>query len=202
MTRPVVEFLDPDGSYALVQPFDEVRGRVLSSNVLPKGHVLHKDEKLSWSEAAEDLGGFTRLGPSDFLPEGEAWLEPAGEGRELTQWLEDPLGSSREELILDPLLAQESPPPGPARPEQGAGEDPVSLLLRLVRHNRKLHVRKEGGSCWVASCRCPAFQVQGDRLRARLHKLARAALLERKLPSLSRILVALRESFGRRVDAA
>ncbi len=200
MKRPVVEFLDPDGSYALVQPFDEVRGRVLSSNVLPKGHVLHKDEKLSWSEAEEDLGGFTRLGPSDFLPQGEAGPEPAWEGGELTSWLLDPLASSREERILDPLLELESPPPGLGRPEQEV--DPVGLLLGLVRHFRKLHLTKEGTSRWVAPCRCPGFQVQGERLRARLHKLARAALLDRKLPSLSRILVALRETFGRRVDAA
>ncbi len=200
MTMPVVEFLDPDGSYALVQPFDEVRGRVLSSNVLPKGHVLHKNEKLSWSEAAEDLGGFTRLGPSDFLPEGEAGLEPAWEGSELLEQLEEHLGYSREEPIQNPALKRESPTLEPPKPS--AWEDPVGFLLGLVRHTRKLHEQDAGESRWVATCRCPAFQVPGERLRARLHKIITAALEKGRRPRLSPILIALRESFARRADAA
>src|SRR5471032_3315633 len=110
MARSIIEFLDPDGSYALVQPFDEVRGRVLSSNVLEKGSVLHKDADLAWGEAAEDLGGFTRLGPSDFLLDGEASSEPAWDSEDLVRLLEDPLGTRGEELGQDPLLGLESPP--------------------------------------------------------------------------------------------
>jgi hypothetical protein len=197
---PTIEFIDPDGSYALVQPFDEVRGRVLSSNVLEKGSVLHKDAELAWGEAAEDLGGFTRLGPSDFLQDGVASAEPAWDSEDLVRLLEDPLGSRGAEIHQDPLLDLESPPPGSATSEEVA--EPVGLLLRLVHHLRKHHEKKDRGSCWVAPCRCPAFQVKGTRLQTQLLELIAAALEKGKLPRLSRILVALRASFGRRVDAA
>lgn len=197
---PVVEFLDPDGSYALVQPFDEVRCRVLSSNVLPKGQILHKGDLLDWQDAAEDLGGFTRLGISDLLPKEDAWPEPAWEGSELLEQLEEHLGYSREDQVQNPALKRESPTLEPPKPS--AWEDPVGFLLGLVRHTRKLHEQHAGESRWVATCRCPAFQVQGDRLRARLHKLLTAALEKGRRPRLSRILIALRESFARRADAA
>jgi hypothetical protein len=200
VTIQTVEFLDPDGSYALVQPFDEVRGRVLSSNVLEKGSVLHKDAELPWGEAAEDLGGFTRLGPSDFLLDVVASAEPSWKSEDLVRLLEDPLGSRGEELREDPLLRLESPPPGSATPDQAPGA--VDVLLRLVRHFRKQHLRKDEGSCWVAPCRCPAFQVEGARLESELQELITAALDKGRLPRLSRILLALGARFGRRVDAA
>jgi hypothetical protein len=44
--------------------------------------------------------------------------------------------------------------------------------------------------------------VKTDRLRTRLYTLITTALEKGRGPRLSRILVALRESFGRRVDAA
>jgi hypothetical protein len=200
VTMPTIEFLDPDGSYALVQPFDEVRGRVLSSNVLEKGSVLHKDAELAWGEAAEDLGGFTRLGPSDFLEVPEVPGEPAWNCDDLVRLLEDPPGSGGEERSLDPLLGLESPPLDQDR--QDPGGLPVDLLLGLVRHFRKQHLKKDGGSRWVAPCRCPAFQVKGDRLRTRLAELLTAALETGRLPCLSWILLALREAFGGRTDAA
>jgi len=200
VTIQAIEFLDPDGSYALVQPFDEVRGRVLSSNVLEKGSVLHKDAELAWGEAAEDLGGFTRLGPSDFLHDGALSAEPAWNSEDLVRLLEDPLDTQGEVPSHDPMRNLESPPPVPATLDQDA--DPVGLLLRLVRHLRKTHRKKDAGSCWVAPCRCPAFQVKGDRLRTRLQELITAALEKGRLPRLSRILVALRARFDRRVDAA
>jgi hypothetical protein len=202
VTIQAIEFLDPDGSYALVQPFDEVRGRVLASNVLLKGNILHKDEELTWTEAAEDLGGFTRLGLSDLLPKDEAWQEPVWEDSELLTLLEEHLGPSREKLIADPRLQVESPPPEDAKPKVGAAEDPVGFLLSLIRHTRKLHERNVGETRWVAPCRCPAFQVKGDRLRTRLEELLTAALEKGRTPRLSRILLALREAFGRRADAA
>jgi hypothetical protein len=200
VSMQTIEFLDPDGGYALVQPFDEVRGRVLSSNVLEKGSVLHKDAELAWVDAAEDLGGFTRLGPSDFLRDGEVSSEPAWDSEDLVRLLEDPLGAGAAELCGDPVLNLESPPPGATNPEQGA--EPLGLLLRLVRHLRKQHQKKAGATCWVSPCRCPAFQVKGEGLRARLQELIAEAFEKEKLPRLSRILVALRANFGRRVDAA
>lgn len=64
-----VEFRDLDGSYVLVRPLDEVRGRVVSSNRAARGRVLYKDGALSWERAAEDLGGYTRLSPEELLGE-------------------------------------------------------------------------------------------------------------------------------------
>lgn len=199
-TLPICEFHDPDGSYVLVQPFDEVRCRVIASNVVEKDQVLYKGDLLDWQDAAEDLGGFTRLGLSDLLPKDEAWPEPAWEGSELLLLIEEHLGSSRDESIQNPALKRESPTLEPPKPS--AWEDPVGFLLELVRHTRKLHERDTGESRWVAPCRCPAFQVQGDRLRARLQELITTALEKGRTPRLTRILVALRESIGRRADAA
>lgn len=200
MTMPMIEFLDPDGSYALVQPFDEVRGRVLSSNVLEKGSILYKDAELAWGDAAEDLGGFTRLGPSDFFQDGEASGEPAWDSEDLVRLLEDPMDDGHEELSRDPLSDPESPPPGPTTSEQSG--EPVGVLLSLVRHLRKQHEKKDGGSCWVTPCRCRAFHVKSDRLRTRLQELITVALEKVRLPRLSRILGALRLTFGPSVDAA
>jgi len=200
VTMPTIEFTDPDGSYALVQPFDEVRGRVLSSNVLAKGSVLHKDAELAWGEAAEDLGGFTRVGPSDFLLDGALLDEPQWKSEDLVRLLEDTRGEGGEEPSQDPLQGVESPPPAPATAEPEAR--PVGLLLGLVRHFRKHHLKKDGASCWVSPCRCPAFQVKGARLETQLQELIAVALEKGRLPRLSRILIALQARLERRVGAA
>jgi len=197
VTIQTVEFLDPDGSYALVQPFDEVRGRVLSSNVLEKGSVLHKDAELAWDDAAEDLGGFTRLGPSDFLRDEGAAPEPAWENADLVRLLEERDHAATPSRTQDPFLGLESKPATPAE-----DSEPVGLLRRLVRHLRKQHLKREAGSRWVAPCRCPGFQVKGGRLRSRLLELLTEAFEKEKLPRLSRILAAVRASLGGRRDAA
>src|SRR5437762_1963410 len=61
------ELRNLDGSYLLVQPLGESGCRILASNVAPKGQVLYKPELLSWSQATEDLGGYTRLSPDELL---------------------------------------------------------------------------------------------------------------------------------------
>src|SRR5438105_5600501 len=61
------ELRDLDGSYLLVEPLGDIRCRILASNVATKGEVLYKSESMTWSEAMEDLGGWTRLLPSQLL---------------------------------------------------------------------------------------------------------------------------------------
>jgi hypothetical protein len=68
----IVEFLDPDGGYVRALPLDEVRCRVLRSNLARRGEVFLKDPGLDWEEATQDLGGWTRVGPSDLVLFGEA----------------------------------------------------------------------------------------------------------------------------------
>jgi len=67
----IVEFLDDDGSYIQALTLDELRCRVLCSNVARRGELLLKDPDLDWESATEDLGGLTRLGPWDLVPLGE-----------------------------------------------------------------------------------------------------------------------------------
>jgi len=67
----IVEFRDPDGGYVLALALDEIRCRVLRSNVAERGAVLFKDPDLGWEKASEDLGGLTRLGPVDLVPSRE-----------------------------------------------------------------------------------------------------------------------------------
>src|SRR5262245_20280675 len=59
------ELRDLDGSYLLVEPLDACRCRVLDSNVAPKGEILWKPRSLTWHQASKDLGGWTRVAPSD-----------------------------------------------------------------------------------------------------------------------------------------
>jgi hypothetical protein len=202
VNRPIIEFLDPDGSYALVQPFDEVRGRVLSSNVFEKGSVLHKSEELCWTEAAEDLGGFTRLGPADLLSPGEDGPAPVWEESELLGMLEEQMGPGRAEPGGDPGPQAISPAPGYDRGAPGDEEDPVGFLLGLVGHIRQLHEKRGRGPRGVTPCRCLAFRVNDDRLRTRLRQRIASALQKERLPRLTRILVSLRESLGSCLGAA
>jgi len=96
---PSCEFRDPDGSYVLVQPFDEVRCRVLASNVADRGEVLFKDGSLTWSEAAEDVGGFTRVGPSTLLEHPEK--DPVYTTSDLLAALEEKVVPEAEGPTLD-----------------------------------------------------------------------------------------------------
>src|SRR5688572_29628295 len=106
VTSPIAEFRDPDGSYVLVQPLDEVRCRVLASNVTPKGDVLFKDAELTWQEAAEDLGGYTRLGLEELGPARDELPREDADYRDLV------LGERVE--AHDPLLEVEDPRYGKA----------------------------------------------------------------------------------------
>jgi hypothetical protein len=81
----IVEFRDPDGSYVLALALDEIRCRVLRSNVAERGAVLFKNPDLGWEKASEDLGGLTRLGPADLVPSREL----AAQERTVRQVLEE-----------------------------------------------------------------------------------------------------------------
>lgn len=129
------ELRDLDGSYLLVEPFGEIRCRVLSSNVARKGEVLYKPEALTWSQASRDLGGFTRLSPAELLGTVEADSRPDPEN------LLEVLGSQEEirsdERRRDP--AGEVVDPGTVHGHGGNLEvdDPRAEQLRLATNHRK-----------------------------------------------------------------
>lgn len=144
---PILELQDPDGAYALIQVVDEDSARVLSSNLLPRNRVLQMPEALlplSWEEASRDQGGWSRVGPSDFLaglsdlPELPA---PAAS--------EDPAKASpRAGSLAAPLQLKRGqvptvhPCPGCGREEEGQGGPPRDLEQALHRalRSRKLPV--------------------------------------------------------------
>jgi hypothetical protein len=79
--------------------------------------VLLKVPDLGWKKAAEDLGGWTRLGPGDLVPLGAAPSKGADDRAQL-------------EAIRDP-----------GSPEEGEAEGPRALLGRLVRGTEVLTPR-------------------------------------------------------------
>src|SRR5579863_1417543 len=122
------EFLDPDGSCAIVRPLDDTRGRVVYSNVLEEGEILYKDPRLTWQQAGEDAGGHTRLGPSDF---------PPGSPKEGDLDAEDFHRHEEERVLFDLLESAEAPEPDSfdrepfiraLYPARGGGGDQPDIL--------------------------------------------------------------------------
>lgn len=191
-TLPIVEFRDPDGSYVLAQPLNEVCCRVLASNALPQGQVLYKDEAIDWEEAAQDLGGFTRLGPDQLRAPEDGPERASDDYRDLLQGLlpePDPLA-----LIEDPQSSKSH-----ERPEDAG---PRARILRLVLHYKKVHEEKGARARGMNVCRCPQFAPEGDVSQARLHARVSLALLRRELPSLPRILRAIGDVSSDRAKVA
>lgn len=189
---PIAEFRDPDGSYVLVRPFDEVRCRVMASNVLPKGLVLHKDAELTWEEASRESNGITRVGPWDLASPDERRFESPD--------------------YRDLILGEESKDHDPLRELEDASSsrqevadlaaDPRVRLLRLALHYRKVHERREAGGRWMSVCRCPGFTPEGKPGYARLHAMIWVALYTKRLPSLFRMLGAIRVASEARTKVA
>jgi hypothetical protein len=176
---PPCEFRDPDGSYALVQPLDEVRCRVIASNVAEKDQVLYNGDALDWPDAAEDLGGFTRLGPCEMLgPEDEELPDPGEDDQEHR--------GEDGRPPADPLAHVEDPRYSKCH-EQAIDADFQVEILRLAIHYQQVHERKDGETRWVTLCRCPDYAPLGDVPRARFHAMVSVALLAEQLPSLSQI---------------
>lgn len=191
-TLPIAEFRDPDGSYVLVQPFDEVRCRVIASNVLPKGLVLHKDAELTWEEASRESNGFTRVGPWELTsPDKRTFESPDYRDLILGEEAQDP----------DPLRELEDV--RASRQEVAdLATDPRVRLLRLALHYRKVHERREAGGRWMSVCRCRGFTPEGRPGYARLHAMIWVALYTKRLPSLSRMLGAIRFASEARTKVA
>ena len=150
------EFLDPEGSYALVRPLDETRGRVVYSNVLEQGEILYKSPGLTWKEAGADAGGSTRLGPSDF---------PPATPKERDLDLEDFQGHEGDRVLFDLLEASDAPesdaqPSGPYRkvitPDTG-GSAP-DLLMHLLVHYLRMTEPGHNDGRWGNLCSCPKIR--------------------------------------------
>jgi hypothetical protein len=187
------EFRDEDGSYAVVRPLDESRGRVVTSDVWEAGVILYKNPKLTWEEAGKDVGveaGFqTRLGPSDFAPDGPK----AGD---LDR--EDFHGHEEDRVLFDLLEADlepesESRQGGPAErllyPDRW--EAPPDLLMHLVVHYLKITEPDHDDGRWDRLCGCPQRPLHQGTADV-LYAVVTSALAERGLPNLDSIVSALR----------
>ena len=184
-----VEFRDPDGSYILAAPFDDARCRVLASNVLARGQVVCKDPELSWEEAAEDVGGFTRLAPDDLFP-----AEPEdAEAGSLLREIEDGHASfSRtSDDGLDPMTRVPDPASLGRLPEDG--EDPHAILQRLLVHYLGAHPGRSAHDLARSGCGCPGFRLGGSRTESRIHALVGLALAAKRFPDLEKLVETCRE---------
>jgi hypothetical protein len=194
------ELRDLDGTYLLVQPLDEIRCRVLTSNVAPKDEILYKAEHLTWSTASEDLGGFTRLGPAELL--GSAGVDSAPDPHNLVEVLynqQEVLGDHRRP---DPEGDPVDPRTLPMLDGNLEAGDRRAEILRLAIHYRKDHERKDGKNRWVTLCSCPEFRMADRAANARLHALISMGLLKNWVPTLPRIFQAIHDAEGRSAQVA
>jgi len=194
--RPsLFQFRDEDGSYALVRPLDDARGRVVSSDLWEAGVILWKDPALTWEVAAALAGQgdsmSTRLGPHDFglgsPKEGDLDREDF-QGREENRVLFDLLGAVEEP-------EPEAPPSGPAEralPLDPAEDPPDDLLQHLVVHYLRITEPGHDDGRWERHCSCTPLKLPAPGARSPLRRALSAALRARGLPSLEAILFALR----------
>jgi len=189
------ELRDLDGSYLLVQPVGESRCRILDSNVVPKGEIYWKPRSLDWSEASEDLGGWTRLAPSELVdlerenpvPEDENILEILEREQEVQ-------GEHRRPELEEVLEAPESI--SAAAHEQDE-KDFRSCLTMLADHYRSVHGYHDDQGDHLSYCVCPGLAAAAERARDHLNILISLALREDVLPPLRQLIRKARSSDGR-----
>jgi hypothetical protein len=161
------------------------------SNVLEQGELLYKDPRLSWKEAGEDAGGYTRLGPSDF---------PQGDPKDRDLDTENFHGHEVNRVLFDLLEASEEPESASfdrepfvrvLYPAGGGGGDPPDLLMHLVVHYLRMTEPGHDDGRWGRLCSCPGI-LPHRRWAGALRYALSNALKQRGLPSLKKIILALR----------
>ncbi len=180
------ELRDLDGSYLLVEPMDAYRCRVLDSNVVPKGDILWKPRSLTWHQASKDLGGWTRVAPSElvdlerehYVPDHENILEILEREQEVR--CEHRRPDPEEELANPRSLS-------PVDHEQDERDFRATLNI-LARHYRSIHGYHNDPGGQVSYCVCPGFGPAGERARDHLNILISVALLEEALPPLRELI--------------
>ena len=188
-TSRLFEFLDLDGSYALVRPLDDTRGRVMYSTLHEQGEILYKDPRLSWDEASRDAGGSTRMGPSDF---------GSGSSKEGDLDAEEFHGHEENRVLFE-ILEHSKVPRSPSRARRaaayvlspaGRGEPPDDLLMHLVVHYLRMTEPGHDDGRWHHVCGCPEERLPRKNANV-LHDVIGIALEARGLPSLNTIISAL-----------
>jgi len=182
-TLPLCEFREPDGSYVLVRPHDDVRCRVIDSNVFQKGEVLSlRGAAYDWVEGSEDIGGCTRIGLA-FLLRGQP-SQADGHSQDLLNLLADhevALAEHRhsdpEEDLVDPRSL------APDVPERDV-EDLRATLRRLADHYRSVHGYRQNARDQLTACICPGFAPDSERARDLLGTVMTLALRRESLPPL------------------
>jgi hypothetical protein len=189
-----VEFRDLDGSYVFARRVDDVRCRVLASNVMAQGRVLLKNPRMSWEEAGRDLGGFTRLVPLDFEGEGTSAPSPDVEG---------PLALLEEKDILrSPHMATDAPELSALPLDLMDHEDGIlERLARVVIHPVKAQ-RPQGLKGSSRACRGPGFRPPSSLRSDLLDALVGLVLAARNRRDLARLRRAVRRISGKGGSAA
>jgi hypothetical protein len=193
------DFLDRDGTYALIRPLDDTRGRVVYSTLHEEGEILYKDPRLTWDEAGQEAGGSTRMAPSGF---------PLCSPKDGDLDAEDFHGREEERVLFDLLEADEAPEAESHRPSpyqeilqhEGKGRPP-DLLMHLVVHYLRLTEPGQSDGRWGRVCSCTGIRPHRSVARA-LGSAISNALRWRGLPSLNRIISALHAVQAKEVSSA
>jgi hypothetical protein len=191
---PLCEFREPDGSYVLVRPYDDVRCRVIDSNVFRKGELLHlRGAAYGWSEGSEDIGGCTRVGLAFLLQDHSALVD--GHPDDLLNLLAEQEAALADHRLPDPEEEVVDPRSlAPDEPEMG-GADLRATLTRLTDHYRKIHGYGQNTPTQVTACSCPGFGPGNYRARDLLAAVVTLALRHKSLPPL-RDLIRQARHFG------
>ena len=157
------ELRDLDGSYLLVEPMDAYRCRVLDSNVAPKGEILWRPRGLSWRQASQDRGGWTRVAPSELLgPEGKHGVPDHENILEILEREQEVNGEHRrpdpEGELADPKSLS------PVDPDWEMKGFKTALDL-LADHHRRIHGHHDGPGGHLPYCACPGFGPAGEQAR-------------------------------------
>lgn len=193
-TLPLCEFCEPDGSYVLVRPYDDVRCRVIDSNVFRKGELLHlRGAAYDWSEGSEDIGGCTRIGLAFLLQDHSALVD--GQSDELPNLLSEQQAALADHRLPDPEEEVVDPRSLASNEPQMDGADLRATLTRLVDHYRELHGFGENTLDQMTACSCPGFGPDNYRARDLLAEVVSLALRHKSLPPL-RDLIRQARRFG------
>lgn len=188
------ELRDLDGSYALVRPIDDVRCRVIDSNVFQKGEQLRlKSVPYDWREGSQDIGGCTRASLEDLLPPEDSLSNES---------VEDPLqdcarhhesARGRHDDDLDEHLNNlGSLDPGDDS-EDVDDFDFDAALRRLTFHFVEVHLHLADGVPTMEECRCPGIAPANEWARDRLYAMIWITFALGKFLSIPQMIMAMGE---------
>lgn len=184
------ELRDLDGSYALVRPLDDVRCRVIDSNVFAKGELLCLwNTPYDWIEGSEDLGGCTRIGLADLIPRNGPIVEDRGED---ILPLERAFGEHADSEAEEHRMELEAVAPDEDVPDED-DFDFDATLRRLTLHFVEVHLHLADGVPTMEDCRCPGIAPANEWAQDRLYAVIWITFALGRFLSIPQMIMAMGE---------